>query len=279
VNKRIGMKGSEWVHFLQWALPQLRMRWPGFRKVRKQVCKRIQRRIQELELEGVIAYQAYLESHAEEWKVLDGLCRVTITRFYRDRMVFAFLEQEVLPELARQTLTRGEDTLRMWSAGCASGEEPYTLAVMWELSLRPLFPGLNIRILATDLDPVLIERAAQACYQARSLKELPDAWRNTAFVHQKKGIYCLRPEYKANVKFLCHDVRTKVPDGPFHMVLCRNLVFTYFDAGLQLETWELIWDSICPGGVLVLGSHESLPEGAHGFMLWSKRFGIYLKCD
>ncbi|MBT8762648.1 hypothetical protein KFV02_01710 [Desulfohalobiaceae bacterium Ax17] len=271
------MKESEWVHFLQWALPRLRMRWAGFRKVRKQVCKRIRRRIEELQLEGVISYRAYLESHPEEWTILEVLCRVTITRFYRDKRTFAFLEQEVLPELARQTLARGEDTLRMWSAGCASGEEPYTLALMWELSLRPLFPGLTVRILATDLDAVLIERAAQACYQARSLKELPDTWRDIAFV-QKKGIYCLRPEYKANVKFLCHDVRTMVPGGPFHLVLCRNLVFTYFDTGLQLETWERIWESIYPGGCLVLGSHESLPEGAHGFMLWSRMFGIYMKC-
>lgn len=75
------MKDTECVEFLQWALPRLHMRWQGFRKVRGQVCKRIGRRIRELNLGEGADYRTYLESHPAEWSVLDDLCRITISRF------------------------------------------------------------------------------------------------------------------------------------------------------------------------------------------------------
>ncbi len=122
------MKNEQCVRFLQWALPQLGMRWPGFRKVRKQVCKRVGQHIQDLGLAGVDEYQVYLEEHPTEWAQLDSLCRITISRFCRDKEVFAALEKEVLPSLVRGVRERGDTNLRIWSAGCGSGEEPYTLA-------------------------------------------------------------------------------------------------------------------------------------------------------
>src|SRR5687767_6728995 len=116
---------AQCVGFLQWALPHVRMRWEGFRRVRRQVCRRIERRRRELGLDGLPAYRLYLEQHPDEWPVLDSLCRVTISRFYRDRGVFAFLEGEVLPAVAQGAVRDGRQALEAWSAGCASGEEPY----------------------------------------------------------------------------------------------------------------------------------------------------------
>jgi chemotaxis protein methyltransferase CheR len=79
------MTDAECVAFLQWALPQLRLRWHGFRRVRRQVCRRVSRRIAELGLKEADAYRAYLEGNLHEWNVLAGLCRITISRFWRDR--------------------------------------------------------------------------------------------------------------------------------------------------------------------------------------------------
>ena len=115
------MKDTECSEFLQWCLPHLRLRWPGFRKVRKQVCKRLSRRIGRLGLTGLVAYREYLDGHNEEWQVLDSLSRVTISRFYRDRRVFDVLRSEILPSLARRALTEGEKEVRCWSAGSCSG--------------------------------------------------------------------------------------------------------------------------------------------------------------
>lgn len=105
------MRDEACVRFLQWCLPPLRKRWPGFRKVRGQVCKRIDRRLRQLGLAGPDPYRAYLETHPEEWAVLDGLCRVTISRFYRDRDVFDVLGEEVLPTLAEAARRHGEPAL------------------------------------------------------------------------------------------------------------------------------------------------------------------------
>ncbi|HUS38260.1 MAG: hypothetical protein WBF93_12370 [Pirellulales bacterium] len=85
------MKDAECVELLQWALPRLRMRWLGFRKVRRQVGKRVDRRLHQLGLDSVDQYRTYLAVHEGEWSVLNDCCRITISRFYRDRGVFDFL--------------------------------------------------------------------------------------------------------------------------------------------------------------------------------------------
>ncbi|NIM50190.1 MAG: chemotaxis protein CheR [Gemmatimonadales bacterium] len=270
------MLDRDCVQFLQWALPRLRMRWPGFRKVRKQVCKRIHRRIDELKLADVAAYREYLEGHAGEWSVLDGFCRVTVSRFYRDRGVFGFLGRQVLPELCRWALDRDERIVRAWSAGCGSGEEPYTLSLLWELELKPRFPMLGVHILATEADAAMIRRAEDACYPASSLKDLPKRWCDAGFAPSGE-VHCLRPEYKAVVEFAQHDLRAGLPNGPFDLILCRNLAFTYWDLDLQLETASRVWEGLRPRGALVIGAHETLPADLTGFMPWSEQHRIYVR--
>ena len=270
------MRDQECVQLLQWALPQLHMRWSGFRKIRSQVCKRIQRRIAQLNLDGGADYRSYLEAHSDEWSRLDVLARVTISRFYRDKMVFAFLEQAVLPELGRQALAQGSSSLDIWSVGCGSGEEPYTLAILWQLQLQHQFTELDLHIVATDVDPNMCRRAEQACYQYGSIKNLPAAWREQAFVKDGDDYY-LRPEYRGNCTFTVQDVRQAMPSNMFDLVLCRNLVFTYYDEELQQQTLERMQRLLKTGGALLIGVHENLPEATTGFESWSDKFRIYRK--
>ncbi len=268
------MKDSDWVAFLQWALPRLRLRWPGFRRVRRQVCKRIDRRLQELGLARVSGYQVYLEAHPAEWSVLDGLCMISISRFYRDKAVFQFLEHKVLGELARMVLGGGERELRCGSVGCASGEEPYTLAILWMLGVAPRFPGLDLRVLATDVNSHALEGAREGRYAASSLKDLPPDCLAEACVPTAGG-FCVKEEYRQAVIFLRQDIREAAPADGFHLVLCRNLAFIYFEEGLQREVLERIREKLVPGGALVIGSRESLPRGVSGFEPWASRLGVY----
>lgn len=270
------MKNTDCIAFLQWALPRLHLRWAGFRKVRRQVCRRIGRRVRALGLGDVTAYRRHFEAHPAEWQVLDGLCRVTISRFFRDRQVCARLETEVLPTLAARSAIHGHGTLRVWSAGCASGEEPYSLALLWHLTLKARFPAVTARILATDVDAVVLERARRACYAAASLRELPAGWRDLAFV-QVDGEYCLRLDYRTDVVFACHDVRTPAPDGPFDLILCRNLAFTYFDSAQQQAVLRHLWEALVPGGALVIGAHETLPTHTLNLTPWVANSGAYVK--
>jgi chemotaxis protein methyltransferase CheR len=264
------------VGLLQWALPKLGMRWAGFRKVRGQVCKRIDRRIRELGLDGTARYVEYLEAHCDEWSTLDRLCRITISRYYRDRGVFQALEERVLPALAESVLGRGETTIACWSIGSASGEEPYTLAMMWDFRLQDRIPDLGFQILGTEADRKLIDRAREGRYPWSSVKDLPEDWRERAFAEEGDE-YCLRPERKTRVRFLNQDVRMELPGEIFHLVLCRNLVCTYYDDDLRDASLERIGRHLCPGGALVIGAGESLPSRCDGFSPWSGAPGIHRK--
>lgn len=270
------MRDEACVRFLQWSLPRLELRWAGFRKVRRQVCKRIQRRWQALGLEGWEAYRRRLEQDAAEWGELDQACRITISRFYRDRGVFLGLAQSVLPALATRAAAAAEPALRIWSAGCGSGEEAYSIALLWHRDLAPQFPALALQILATDVDPVLLERARIACYGSGSLKDLPGAWRDAAFTPTPYG-HCLDPAYRTGIEFRQHDIRTPPPDGPYHLILCRNLAFTYFAPTLQQRVAAMLHAALTENGALVIGAHEGIPNRLSGFVPWNDAPCIFRK--
>ena len=250
------VKDTECVAFLQWALPRLRLGWPGYRKVRRQVCKRIARRIKALGLEDIQAYRARLEVEPSEWTALDGLTRITISRFYRERDAFDYLCETVLPSLGA---TVSPAPVRIWSAGCAAGEEPYTLAIAAHDR------GISVRIVATDADAHQLERARWGRYRESSLKDLPPHWRASAFEHEGDD-WVLEEEVRRRVAFVPQDIREIMPEGRFHLILCRYLVFTYFDASLQRELATRLRHRIAPGGFVVLGKHERWPVDVSGLV-------------
>lgn len=267
------MSDSECVAFLQWALPRLGLRWPGFRRVRGQVRKRLARRLHALGLADLQAYRRRLEGgDAAEWQELEAMCRIAISRFWRDRRVWERLADEVVPALAREALAR-DAPLTCWSAGCASGEEPYTLALVWDRRLAPALPGLRLRVLATDADEAVLERARRACYGPSSVRELPAGWVDACFTSVRvddgasgrEDVVCLAPRLRARVELRRADLRGELlPDGwaeeVFDLVLCRNLAFTYFDEAAQRTTLTRLVERLRPGGVLVIGRKERLPD-------------------
>lgn len=252
------------------------VRWPGYRKVRKQVCKRIDRRIRELGLPDISAYREYLEGHPAEWSVLDTFCRIPISRFYRDRGVFDYLRNEALPSLAASVCTSKAKTLRCWSAGCASGEEPYTLSVLWKLDLAMQFADVAFEVTATDIDPHMLDRARRGCYSASSLKDFPPAWLPLAF-ENSDDVLCVKDEFRRPVQFLLQDIRQEVPDGVFHLVCCRHLAFTYSDEVLQRRVLERILAALVPGGILVTGKQEPLPVIPDQLQPCTPPIGMYRK--
>ena len=126
------------------------------------------------------------------------------------------------------------------------------------------FPDASLLLVATDLDDALLERARIACYPAGALRELPGELAAQAF-SSRDGCRALRERHKAGVTFLRQDLRAAVPEGPFDLVLCRNLAFTYFSPALQAATLERLAAALAPDGVLVIGAHERLPASAAGW--------------
>jgi chemotaxis protein methyltransferase CheR len=120
----------------------------------------------------------------------------------------------------------------------------------------------------------MLDRARRACFSAGSLRELPEQWRANAF-ELRGALYCVRDRYKQTVTVVSHDIRTGASDGPFDLVLCRNLVFTYFEPGRQETIGRQLASSLRPAGALVLGAHERLPAGLGGLVPWDARHDIY----
>ncbi|MEK8126075.1 CheR family methyltransferase [Methylocystis sp. IM4] len=252
------MRDQELVEFLQWGLPRLRLRWEGFRKVRRQVGKRLTRRLAELKLSTLDQYRHRLEDDSGEWDAFDKLCHITISRLYRDKHVFDVLGASVLPELGEAARRQGR-ALRCWCAGCACGEEVYTLKLLWELDVRPRLRGGKLEIVGSDADPIALRRAEEGCFSSSSLKEVPAHWRKAAF-RTGDSRYCVHAKYREGIDFRLQDIRAEIPPGPFDLILCRNLVFTYFDLEQRRELLGRIAGALREEGYLVIGAHEKLPD-------------------
>jgi chemotaxis protein methyltransferase CheR len=246
------------VAFLQWALPQANLRWPGFRKVRGQVCKRLKRRMNELGLEDFAAYRARLRADATEWVHFDACCRITISRFFRNARVFETLRRDVLPEIGA-CAARAERDARVWSAGCASGEEPYTLKILWDLEVARAFPEVSLSVVGTDIDEAMLARARAGYFAAASLRELPPHLVDQAF-DQAGSRFCFMPRHRFGIEFRRQDLRTEMPALAFDLILCRYLAFTYFAMPLQVELRDRMVDRLSAHGYLVVGTHERLPD-------------------
>jgi chemotaxis protein methyltransferase CheR len=238
------------------------------------VRKRINRRLEELGLGGIADYRTHLETHSDEWHILDSLTPISISRFYRDRGVFDYLGNDVLPDLARTAQKSQECRVRCWCIGCASGEEPYTLAILWAQHVQREFPGIRLGVLATDRDPQMLTRARRATYPSSSVKDVPAEWLSAAFTESDEH-YTLRPEFRRMVDFRQQDIRKEIPDEKFHLVLCRNLVFTYFAEDVQYTTLRQIVERLLPGGFLVVGKNETIPEGSERLGPHDAKLGIY----
>jgi chemotaxis protein methyltransferase CheR len=122
----------------------------------------------------------------------------------------------------------------------------------------------------------MIGRAEQGCYPSGGIAGLPEEWSARAFF-RKGELYCIGDEERSRIAFLVQDIRKAASEDRFHLVLFRNLAFTYFDPALQQDVLARIRERLFPGGALVVGIHESLPTGCRGFKPWPGGRGIYRK--
>ena len=271
------MNDQQCVEFLRWSLPRLDYKWQGFRKVRRQICKRLKRRLQELSISDISIYKDYLSNNQKEWAILDSLLYISISRFYRDREIFDLLKNEILPSLAQRALEDDRE-VRCWSAGCCSGEEAYTLQIMWIHAILPLLKSqLRLHIIASDKTSSLLERAKKGIYPEASVRDLPQEFIQLAFLKTDNG-YEIKNYLKPDIKFIEQDIRNQCPEGIFDLILCRNLAFTYFEEDLQRAIIGEVVEKLESNGFFIVGSHESIPSGIQHLSPYWKR-SIYQKIE
>jgi chemotaxis protein methyltransferase CheR len=239
--------------FLKEASPLFGLQWRSFR--RKGIKRKIERRIGET---GVSSFEEYLQRVQKdqvEQRYLSKILTVTISRFFRDRTVFETIGDSIIPNLLKE---KGREDLRIWSIGCASGEESYTVSLLWTEGFEKAWPHIHLSILATDIDESLLERATGGRYKKSSLKEVPEGILIN-FFKPEDGYYVLAQNIKDNVELRKHDILREEPFAEMDIVFCRNLAFTYFSKATQIEVLKKIASSLRGKGYLVIGKDESLP--------------------
>jgi len=243
--------------FLQEACPGLDLEWRKYR--RRSSRHRVDARLRELGFESYRNYLEHICTDAQEAALLPDLMRVTVSRFFRERKQWLELKDHVLPGLI--ATISGVRHLSIWSAGCCGGEEPFTLALVWQEYIQPLHPGLSVEILATDIDEAVLERASRGIYRWETLREVPVEIRTRRF-SPVNTLWRVDGKATALVRFEKSNLVTDPPPSGMDLTLCRYLAFTYFK-GERLRAAVLkLWGSLRPGGVLMVGEKETLPASA-----------------
>ncbi len=236
----------------KYLLAELGRPWKGFRKVRKGVMKRIRRHMRNLDCLSVDSYLTKLRDDPEEYKICQDCLRVTISRFFRDRHLWKTLKEAVLPDL----LKLSPDKVRVWSAGCACGEEPYSLAMLGdELSFSTV-----MEIVATDADASCLARARAGRYGKSSLREItPEQLKRYFNKTQGRDEYTIGAQIQDRVVWQQRNLFESPPQGEFHLIFLRNSLLTYHYEPLLSQTLRQILSVLIPGGYFTVGSHEKLP--------------------
>jgi chemotaxis methyl-accepting protein methylase len=239
--------------FLEHIAPCLGLQRRPFQ--RRGVKRKVERRIVGLGLSGFDEYLLKVQGDPEEKSHLSKLLTVTISRFFRDREVFDTLEASVLPAILKN---REKKDLTVWSIGCASGEEPYSISLLWKEKCEKDFPNIRLSILATDINEKMLRRAEEGRYKKSSLLEAPKKIFDHYF-KKEDDFFILHPSVRGNVMFKRHDILGEASFSGMDIVFCRNLAFTYFSKGSQIEVLKKIASGLNEKGYLVIGKDESLP--------------------
>ena len=230
--------------------------WAGYRRVRKGVKKRLSRRMQEIRCSNIDAYIDQIKQNREEWLHFERLMTVSISRFFRDRELWKIMQEQILPYL----IHKKSRTIKVWFAGCASGEEVYTFKILWENLRRADTHTPDILILATDMNPDYLRRAKEAVYTHSSIKNITGTIRSAYFKTYSRGRFVLNPEIKDGIVWQVHQLLSEHPGIIFDLIFLRNNLLTYYLDEIKIPAVKRLVKNLSTGGFFIIGKHERLPN-------------------
>ena len=215
---------------------------------------RLKERLREKGIDTVSAYYSLISSNKEELKGFLDAITTNLTRFFRNQAHFDALEKHVVPELIN-TIKKGtgSNTIKIWSAGCSTGEEPYTIAMLLS---EVLPPNWRFEILASDLSLKCLMTAKEGFYADGKIDGIPPHYLKKYF-DKVDGGYHIRPEVHSKIKFDYHNLKNDSGQRGYDIVFCRNVII-YFDEAAQTAVINRFWDAMAAKSFLFIGHSESL---------------------
>ena len=224
--------------------------------------RRVQRRMETVGVESYAAYLDLLESDTDEFTQLFNTLLINVTRFFRDETPWTFLSEEILPTLLSR---RGDaSTVRVWSAGCASGEEAYTLAMVLAEALGPDRFRERVKIYATDVDDDALATARSAVYSEKQVADVPEPLRDKYF-EKIDGRFIFTKDLRRSVIFGRNDLVQDAPISRIDLLVCRNTLM-YFNSATQALILARFHFALADHGVLFLGRAETLLTQSNAFV-------------
>lgn len=241
------------------------------------VERRVAVRLNHLGIRTYPHYAQYLDQHPEEYVELLNALTINVTQFFRDPTVYALTREKVIPAVLRTKAERKQRLVRVWSAGCATGEEPYSLAMAFlDAIQRAKADEMVLSVIGTDIDPEALATAKRGVYPVSELQHIPhpDRVRHTVTVGDT---FHFTPEIMKAVRFQPLNLFADTPIHGIDVIFCRN-VFIYFNHDEQERMVEVFKRSLVRGGFLVLGRSERLSIAmSRELELVSSRERIYRK--
>ncbi len=240
---------------------------------REMVYRRLMRRTRDIKLNSFRDYLDYLKSSEEELPNFINAITTNLTSFFRENHHFNFLKKEFFPDILSQP---GQRRLRIWSAGCSTGEEPYSIAITVKEAMGAQLGSWDTKILATDLDSDVVAQGKSAIYKADRIEDLDKQVIKRWFKrHPSNGTVKASAELADLITFKQLNLLKGWPmKGPFDVIFCRNVVI-YFDKPTQKTLFQNFYSMLKPGGYLIIGHSESLGEVQNLFI--SKGKTVYQK--
>ncbi len=237
---------------------------------RATILRRIERRISLRELSGLATYALYLREHSQEVQALMKDLLISVTNFFRDPEAIEGLVHKVIPRIVEKN-SGGQ--IRIWIAGCATGEEAYSIAIVFSEYLLRIGSAANLQIFATDLDEEAVQVAREGYYKDAEVTDVsPERLRR--FFNRESAGYRVRRELRESILFAVHNVIKDPPFSHLDLVSCRNLLI-YLNRTAQTRVLEVLHFALNPGGYLLLGSAESSEGLTDLFNNFDKDHHIY----
>ena len=234
---------------------------------RSSLARRIRKRMHEVGAADYVDYRDLLESSAEEFGHLFNTILINVTGFFRDAETWTYLQREVMPDLL--ALAEPAREIRVWSAGCATGEEAYSLAIAFAEALGVDETAKRVKIYGTDVDNDALRDARMGVYPSKNLDSMPPELRDKYF-EQTGSQFAFRPDLRRRVIFGRHDITRDAPISRLDLLLCRNTLM-YFNVETQAQVIDRFHFALREGGYLFLGKAEMLLGDGERFEVVSMR--------